>query len=68
LFALSAAKRKFSEALLVIAKPVYTALEPELSTAIMVSFRATCGAHPLMVPSSVANRKIDVPLDVPLCT
>src|SRR6476620_12632125 len=59
LFAWSVAKRKFALALLVIAKPVYTAPDFELFTAIIALLRSDCGAHPLMVPSRVANRKID---------
>src|SRR4029077_16017869 len=59
LFAWSAAKRKFALALLVIAKPVYTAPDFELSTGIIALLRSDCGPHPLMVPSRVANRKID---------
>src|ERR1035438_5338179 len=59
LFQLSAANRKFPDALLVIASPVYTAPEPELFTAMMAEFGFDCGAHPLIVPSSVANRKIE---------
>src|SRR6476659_2205180 len=59
LFAWSVAKRKFALALLVIAKPVYTAPDFELSTAIIALLRSDCGANRLMVPSRVANRKID---------
>src|SRR5229473_4818133 len=57
LFALSAANRKFPEALLVIANPVYTA--PEFVAAMMALLGSDCGAHPLMVPSRVAKRKIE---------
>src|ERR1700676_1878112 len=59
LFAVSGANRKFPVALLVIAKPVYTAPELELFTAMIAWFGFDCAAHPLIVPSSVANRKID---------
>jgi len=41
-----------------MAKPVYIALLAELSTAMIVSFWFTFGAHALMVPSSVAKMKV----------
>src|SRR3974390_2194046 len=56
LLAESAAKRKFPEAVAVIASPVYTAPEDELLTMIVAWLRFTCGDHALIVPSSVANR------------
>jgi hypothetical protein len=39
----------------VVAKPVYTA--PGFVTAMIAVLGFDCGAQPLMVPSSVANRK-----------
>src|ERR1700722_10780764 len=61
LFAISAAYNRFPEALFVIANPVYTdgVLLVEVSTAIIAWLRFDWGVHPLMVPSNVANRKID---------
>src|SRR5882762_7686428 len=56
-FASSAAYKKFPEALFVIASPVYTDFLDELSTARIAWLAFVCGAQPLMVPSSVANRK-----------
>jgi len=41
-----------------MASAVYMAPEAELSTATMASFGFDCGAHPLMVPSKVAKRKM----------
>src|ERR1700723_2385462 len=55
LFALSAARRTFPDALLEIARPVYEA--PGAVTLTMAASRFTCGAQPLIVPSRVANRK-----------
>src|ERR1019366_5094396 len=57
LLATSAAYRKFPDGLLVIARPVETAPDAELFTAMIASLGLDCGAHPLMVPSKVANRK-----------
>src|SRR5215470_10582153 len=43
------------------ARPLYTAPEPELSTAITALSRLTVGLQPRIVPSSLENRKIDDP-------
>src|ERR1700679_2247278 len=55
LFALSAAKRKFPEGLVLIAKPVYDA--PVEGTVMMAVFRFTAGFQALIVPSRVAKIK-----------
>jgi hypothetical protein len=58
---MSAANKKFPEALLVMASPVYIAgcgfLLAVVSTARVAWLMFDPGVHPLMVPSSVANRK-----------
>src|ERR1700735_323971 len=56
LFALSAAKRKFPEGLVLTAKPVYDA--PVDGTAMMAVSGFTDGFQPLIVPSRVAKMKI----------
>src|SRR5207247_11301094 len=43
------------------ANPLYTAPEAELSTARIALFKSTAGLKPLIVPSSVANRKTAPP-------
>src|ERR1700722_8773641 len=58
-FAMSAAYRKFPEALFVVASPVYIDLFDELFTAMMAWLKFDFGAHPLIVPSSVANKNAD---------
>src|SRR6266849_5851922 len=52
---------KSPELSLVIARPVYTAPELDLSTAIRAWVKSTPGAQPLIVPSSVAKRNIPTP-------
>src|ERR1700730_9665454 len=60
-FAMSARNRKVPEGLFVIASPVYIAgcgfLLAVVSTAKVDWLKFDPGVHPLMVPSSVANRK-----------
>src|SRR5215467_8671289 len=60
-----AAYRKLPSEVLAMANPLYTAPEPELSTAIMACVLSTAGLQPRMVPSSVAKRNGGDP-DVPL--
>jgi hypothetical protein len=59
LFAMSAAYKWFPEVWLLIAKPVNTEPLLALFTATIAWLKFDCGAHPLMVPSDVANRKMD---------
>src|SRR5713101_3666081 len=61
LLALSAANKEFPEVWLVIANPVYTA--PACRTAISVVLGSKPD-HPLMVPSSVANKNTDVQVSI----
>src|SRR5437899_6811390 len=52
------AKRKAPEALKPRARPLYTAPEAELSTAMRAWLESTLLFHPAMVPSSVANSSL----------
>jgi hypothetical protein len=62
----SAAYRKLAVPLLAMASPLKTAPPAALSYASLACVPSTVGAHPEMVPDSVAKRNRDAAVTVPL--